>query len=47
MRTENGKKAARQLRSQEMVPGVIYGGSAEINFYAPGNIAGSVEYVEM
>lgn len=35
LRTENGKKAARQLRSQEMVPGVIYGGSAEINFYAP------------
>lgn len=35
MRTENGKKAARQLRSQEMVPGVIYGGSAEVNFYAP------------
>lgn len=35
LRTENGKKAARQLRSQEMVPGVIYGGSKEINFYAP------------
>ncbi len=35
LRTENGKKATRQLRSQEMVPGVIYGGSAEINFYAP------------
>lgn len=35
LRTENGKKAARQLRSQEMVPGVIYGGSAEVNFYAP------------
>lgn len=34
LRTENGKKAARQLRSQEMVPGVIYGGSEEINFYA-------------
>jgi large subunit ribosomal protein L25 len=35
LRTENGKKAARQLRSQGMVPGVIYGGSQEINFYAP------------
>ncbi len=35
LRTENGKKAARQLRSQEMVPGVIYGGSEEVNFYAP------------
>ena len=35
LRTENGKKAARELRSQELVPGVIYGGSEEINFYAP------------
>ena len=35
LRTENGKKAARQLRSQGLVPGVIYGGSAEINFHAP------------
>lgn len=32
LRTETGKKAARQIRSQEMVPGVIYGGSAEVNF---------------
>jgi large subunit ribosomal protein L25 len=35
LRTENGKKAARQLRSQGNVPGVIYGGSEEVNFYAP------------
>lgn len=35
LRTETGKKAARQLRSQEMVPGVIYGGEKEINFAAP------------
>jgi large subunit ribosomal protein L25 len=35
LRTENGKKAARQLRSQELVPGVIYGGAQEINFAAP------------
>ncbi|WP_026752541.1 MULTISPECIES: 50S ribosomal protein L25 [unclassified Sediminibacterium] len=35
LRTENGKKAARQIRSQENVPGVIYGGAEEINFYAP------------
>jgi large subunit ribosomal protein L25 len=35
LRTENGKKATRQLRSQELVPGVIYGGSEEVNFYAP------------
>ncbi|MEN9300107.1 MAG: hypothetical protein RLZZ429_2420 [Bacteroidota bacterium] len=35
LRTEHGKKAARQIRSQENVPGVIYGGAQEINFYAP------------
>ena len=35
LRTENGKKAARQIRSQENVPGVIYGGAQEVNFYAP------------
>ena len=35
LRTELGKKATRQLRSQEQVPGVIYGGAQEVNFYAP------------
>ena len=35
LRTEIGKKATRQLRSQEIVPGVIYGGAQEINFSAP------------
>ncbi len=35
LRTESGKKATRQLRSQELVPGVIYGGAKEINFSAP------------
>src|ERR1700741_4601841 len=35
LRTESGKKATRQLRSQQLVPGVIYGGSNEINFAAP------------
>jgi len=35
LRTEFGKGATRQLRSQELVPGVIYGGSQEINFSAP------------
>src|ERR1043166_5663316 len=35
LRTETGKKATRRLRSQELVPGVIYGGAQEINFYAP------------
>ena len=35
LRTEYGKKATRQLRSQELVPGVIYGGAKEVNFSAP------------
>lgn len=34
LRTESGKKATRLLRSQGMVPGVIYGGAQEVNFYA-------------
>jgi len=35
LRTEFGKAATRQLRSEEKVPGVIYGGAKEINFSAP------------
>jgi large subunit ribosomal protein L25 len=35
LRTGFGKSATRQLRSQELVPGVIYGGPQEINFQAP------------
>src|SRR6478609_7371471 len=35
LRTEHGKSATRQLRSEEKVPGVIYGGAQEINFSAP------------
>jgi large subunit ribosomal protein L25 len=35
LRTEHGKSATRQLRSQDLVPGVIYGGAQEINFSAP------------
>ncbi len=35
LRTESGKKATRQLRSQNHVPAVIYGGKEEVNFYAP------------
>ncbi|MCU7551063.1 50S ribosomal protein L25 [Chitinophagaceae bacterium LB-8] len=35
LRTEFGKSATRQLRSQELVPGVIYGGAEEVNFTAP------------
>jgi len=35
LRTEYGKGATRQLRSQELVPGVIYGGAEEVSFAAP------------
>jgi large subunit ribosomal protein L25 len=35
LRTGFGKTATRQLRSQELVPGVIYGGPKEISFSAP------------
>lgn len=32
LRTESGKSATRQLRSQHQVPCVIYGGEKEVNF---------------
>ncbi|MFN4313187.1 MAG: 50S ribosomal protein L25 [Chitinophagaceae bacterium] len=35
LRTGFGKSATRQLRSQGLVPGVIYGGAEEVNFAAP------------
>ncbi|MEN9498107.1 MAG: hypothetical protein RL750_1006 [Bacteroidota bacterium] len=35
LRTGFGKSATRQLRSQELVPGVIYGGAKEVHFHAP------------
>jgi len=35
LRTESGKKSTRQLRSQKLVPAVIYGGKTEISFSAP------------
>ena len=44
LRTESGKKATRQLRSQKMVPGVIYGGSQEINFSAPATAFKDIVY---
>ncbi len=44
LRTESGKKATRQLRSQQMVPGVIYGGKSEINFSAPASAFKNVVY---
>ena len=44
LRTDSGKKATRQLRSQKMVPGVIYGGSKEINFSAPATAFKDIVY---
>src|SRR5688572_9824941 len=35
LRTGFGKGATREIRSQELVPGVIYGGPKEIHFNAP------------
>ena len=32
LRTETGKTATRRLRSQDLVPGVIYGGAQDVNF---------------
>ncbi|NNV55652.1 50S ribosomal protein L25 [Limnovirga soli] len=44
LRTETGKKATRQLRLQEMVPGVIYGGENEVSFYASAKAFKSLVY---
>lgn len=44
LRTESGKKATRQLRSQQLVPGVIYGGKTEINFSASAAALKSIVY---
>jgi large subunit ribosomal protein L25 len=44
LRTEFGKAATRQLRSEEKVPGVIYGGAQEINFSAPATAFKSIVY---
>ena len=44
LRTEFGKAATRQLRSEEKVPGVIYGGEKEINFSAPGTAFKDIVY---
>jgi large subunit ribosomal protein L25 len=44
LRTELGKGATRQLRSQGFVPGVIYGGAKEINFSAPAMAFKSLVY---
>ena len=44
LRTELGKGATRQLRSQGQVPGVIYGGAKEINFSAPASAFKTLVY---
>ena len=44
LRTEFGKAATRQLRSEEKVPGVIYGGAKEINFSAPASALKNIVY---
>ena len=44
LRTGFGKGATRQLRSQELVPGVIYGGAQEVNFQAPAAAFRSLVY---
>ena len=44
LRTEFGKAATRQLRSEEKVPAVIYGGAKEINFTAPATAFKGIVY---
>ena len=44
IRTEFGKKATRQLRLDEKVPAVIYGGASEINFAAPATAFKNIVY---
>lgn|SRR5688572_291077 len=44
IRTEFGKSATRQLRSEEKVPAVIYGGAKEINFAAPATSFKNIVY---
>ena len=44
LRTDSGKKSTRQLRSQQLVPAVIYGGKTEVNFSAPASSFKSIVY---
>ncbi|MEO7960163.1 MAG: 50S ribosomal protein L25 [Ginsengibacter sp.] len=44
IRTEFGKSATRQLRSEDKVPAVIYGGAKEINFSAPASAFKNIVY---
>ena len=44
IRTEFGKSATRQLRLEEKVPAVIYGGAHEVNFAAPATAFKNIVY---
>ena len=44
LRTEHGKQATRHLRSEDRVPGVIYGGASEVNFSAPASAFKTLVY---
>ena len=44
IRTDFGKSATRQLRSEDKVPAVIYGGAKEINFSAPTSAFKNIVY---
>ncbi len=44
LRTDFGKSATRQLRSENKVPAVIYGGAKEINFSAPASAYKDIIY---
>ncbi|MEO7314556.1 MAG: 50S ribosomal protein L25 [Ginsengibacter sp.] len=44
IRTEFGKTATRQFRSEDKVPAVIYGGAKEINFSAPASAFKNLVY---
>ena len=44
LRIGTGKKATHALRSQDQVPGVIYGGAQEVNFYAAASAFKSLVY---
>lgn len=44
LRTEFGKSATRQLRLEEKVPAVIYGGATEVNFAAPATAFKNIVY---
>ncbi|MCU0375810.1 MAG: 50S ribosomal protein L25 [Chitinophagaceae bacterium] len=46
LRTGTGKKATHTLRSQGQVPGVIYGGASEVNFYAPASSFKELVYTD-